>query len=89
LPKLKILVEAEGENGNTWERIVKKGFDTVFNCSDEDSSDDEEENEESEDNEENGDIEENEEEINIENNDIIFEEIFQFNTIDDNQTFQR
>ena len=86
LPKFKILVEAEEENGTTWEKIVKNGYDSSINDSDEDSSDEEEENE---DNEENEGIEENEEEIYIENNDIGIEDEFLLNTIDDNQIFQR
>jgi hypothetical protein len=61
LPKFKILVEAEEENGNTWERTVKGGYGSSRDFSDEDSSDNEEENE----NEENDDIEENEEEIRV------------------------
>jgi len=80
LPKFKILVEAEEENGTTWEEIVKNGYDSSFSSSNEDSSDNEEENEE---------IEENEEEINNENNDIGIEEEFLSITIDDNQIFQR
>ena len=88
LPTLKILVEAEEENGNTWKRIVKNGYDS----SSEDSSDIEEEDEENEDNEENEEnegIEENEEEINNENNDIGIEAEIQFNTINENEIFQR
>ena len=88
LPKLKILVEAEKENGTTWERIVKNGYGSTFICSSEESSDNEED-EENEDDEEDEDNEENEEEIINEINDIGIEEEFLFNKINDNEIFQR
>ena len=52
LPKLKILVEARGEDGKTWEKTVKGGKDSY---SDDESSEDEnnEEDEEVEDSEDN------------------------------------
>ena len=83
LPKLKILVEAEEENGTTWKKIVKNGY-----CLSEESSDNEED-EENEDDEEDEDNEENEEEIINEINDIGIEEEFLFNKINDNEIFQR
>lgn len=90
LPKLKILVEAKEENGDTWEKIVKGGFDSyIGSYSDEDSSDDDEENEnEDEEIEDNEDIE-NEDNDNNYIDDIVLEEEFRDIKINDNLIFQR
>ena len=87
LPKFKIFVEAKGEDGETWEKIVKDGYDAFYN----DNSSENEEEDNSNDDEENDD-EENEEENyndNNDNNDIGIEEIFQDMKINDNQIFRR
>ena len=93
LPKLKILVEAEEENGHTWDVIVKKGYDSYNSPSDNEEGEESEEDEENEDNEE----DENEEEeiendndnIIYNNNDIGIEEIYQDMKINDTQIFKR
>ena len=78
LPKFKIKVEGKGEDGYTWERIVKNG-DSDYENSDDDES---QENEDSEDNEM------NEDENDVDN---IIEEEFEDinNNINDNEKFQR
>ena len=98
LPKLKILVEAEEENGHTWVRIVKKGDDSSYSNSPSDNEDYEEseEDEENEDNEDNEEDEIDEEEENNDdinnnyiNDDIGIEEMFQNLIINEELIFRR
>ena len=92
LPKFKILVEAEEENGNTWEICVKGGHD-AFDYEESESDENEESNDDEDSNENE---EEDEDESNNENdldeadNHLLilgnFENLFK---LDDNEIFRR
>ena len=88
LPKLKILVEAKEENGNTWEVIVQGGHTSSYYSRDDESDNESDESSEMlEEEDENTD--ENEEEEEEENNLIIEEEFEDINENDSIEKFQR
>ena len=85
LPKFKIFVEAEEENGNTWEICVKGGHEVFFDCEESDSGENDKSNEDEEEEESDNENDANE----ADNNFIIFDNFENSFKLDDNEKYSR